>query len=127
MKVDKEGRKYLDENGYTNIYEKIQADRESADINNIIARVVRGDTSMMNFNDIYGDFVNTPTNLIEAQNITLRAERMWSSLPAEIRKEYDFDMNKYVADFGTEHFLKMHGIEPQKAEIPTEPIKEEER
>lgn len=124
MTVNKDGEKILKENGYTNIYEKIQADRDSADINNIIARVIRGDTSMLNFNDTYGDFINTPTNLIDAMNIQLRANAMWNSLPAEIRKEYDNDVNKYMADFGTEHFMKVHGVETEK---PVEPIKEENK
>lgn len=122
MKIDKDGRKYLEENGKTDIYRKIQADAESADINNIVARVIRGDTSMLNFNDVYGDFVNTPTNLIEAQNLILRAKAMWASLPNDIKKEYNFDVEKYVSDFGTEHFMNIHGVPTEKQ---AEAIKEE--
>ena len=122
MSVNKDGHKILKEAGITNIYEKIQADKESADINNIIRRVTRGDTSVINAAGIYGDFTGRSTSLIDAMNIQLRAEKAWASLPAEIRKEYDNDVQKYLADFGTEHFWKLHGIEPNKE---VEPIKEE--
>lgn len=115
--------KVLKPAGVTNIWEMIQAEKEQADINNIIAKASRGDFSGLKdkAEAIYGDF-SKPRDLAQFMNIKLRAEKMWEQLPLEVRKAYDHDPEKYLMDYGSEKWLNLHGIELKKEETE---VKEE--
>lgn len=111
MQIDKNGHKYLVENGYTNTYDKIQAEAEGRDINSMIAKALRGDQSVLDYNKIYGDRTQIPTDMLSFMNLKLKAEDTWNKLPLEIRKEYNNSIEEYLRDYGSEKWLKLHGIE----------------
>lgn len=125
MKVDKTGHKYLVEAGTTNIYEKIQAHKDECNINNIMAKALRGDYSGLNFNVIAADLTNMPETVHEYQNISLAVDQLWNKLDIEIRRAYNFDKDQLLADWGTDNFNKIMGIsktiEPiEKKEVTAE-------
>ena len=62
-------------------------------------------------------------NLMELQNIMLRAEQIWDEIPKEIKFKFDNDVDKFVASFGTVDWAKNLGIYQEKE--PEEPKKEE--
>lgn len=124
MQIDKTGHKYLVENGRTNTYEKIQAEAEGRDINSMIEKATRGDTSVIDFNKVYGDATEIPKDMLQFQNLRLRVEDTWNKLPLEIRKAYDNDIDIYMADFGSEKWLKLHGYETEKEAAPIAAEKE---
>lgn len=69
------------------------------------------------------DASEMPTNLMELQNIMLRAEQIWDEIPKEIKLKFDNDVDKFVASFGTIDWAKNLGIYQEKE--PEEPKKEE--
>ena len=69
------------------------------------------------------DATEMPENLMELQNIMLRAEQIWDEIPKEIKLKFDNDVDKFVASFGTVDWAKNLGI--YQEEKPEEPKKEE--
>lgn len=69
------------------------------------------------------DATQMPENLMELQNIMLRAEQIWDEIPKETKLKFDNDVDKFVASFGTVDWAKNLGIYQEKA--PEEPKKEE--
>lgn len=69
------------------------------------------------------DATEMPENLMELQNIMLRAEQVWDEIPKEIKLKFDNDVDKFVASFGTVDWAKNLGIYQEKE--PEEPKKEE--
>lgn len=69
------------------------------------------------------DATEMPENLMELQNIMLRAEQIWDEIPKEIKLKFDNDVDKFVASFGTIDWAKNLGI--YQEELPKEPKKEE--
>lgn len=69
------------------------------------------------------DATEMPENLMELQNIMLRAEQIWDEIPKEIKLKFDNDVDKFVASFGTIDWAKNLGI--YQEELPEEPKKEE--
>ena len=69
------------------------------------------------------DATEMPENLMELQNIMLRAEQIWDEIPKEIKLKFDNDVDKFVASFGTVDWAKNLGIYQEKQ--PEEPKKEE--
>lgn len=68
------------------------------------------------------DATEMPKNLMELQNIMLRAEQIWDEIPKEIKLKFDNDVDKFVASFGTIDWAKNLGI--YQEEQPEEPKKE---
>lgn len=69
------------------------------------------------------DATEMPENLMELQNIMLRAEQIWDEIPKEIKLKFDNDVDKFVASFGTVDWAKNLGIYQEKQS--EEPKKEE--
>lgn len=122
IEIDKEtGHKEIVFNGMTDTYEKIQAGRDAADINNIIARAQRGDMSGIKdmTKAIYGD-MQIPDNMIDIANLKLKIDQTWERLPLEIRKEYNHDPDLYFADYGSDHWKEIHGFTKKIEDIVIE-------
>lgn len=60
------------------------------------------------------DTTEMPENLMELQNIMLRAEQVWDEIPKEIKLKFDNDVDKFVASFGTVDWAKNLGIYQEK-------------
>lgn len=69
------------------------------------------------------DATEMPENLMELQNIMLKAEQIWDEIPKEIKLKFDNDVDKFVASFGTVDWAKNLGI--YQEEEPEKPKKEE--
>lgn len=129
IKIDKEtGHKKIEPNGSTNTWLMTQRSKDRADINSIIERYTRGDLTGWKDpqNGLFADFTGIPDNMIDIANMRLKAQKQWNSLPLDIRREYNHDVDAYFADIGSEKWLKLHGlykepeIKPEKPVIPVE-------
>lgn len=69
------------------------------------------------------DATEMPENLMELQNIMIRAEQIWDEVPKEIKLKFDNDVDKFIASFGTIDWAKNLGI--YQEELPEEPEKGE--
>ena len=100
---------------------------EETKLENIIRRAsIDPDLAARLVPDIGGglqDATEMPENLMELQNIMLRAEQIWDEIPKEIKLKFDNDVDKFVASFGTISWAKNLGI--YQEERPKEPEKEE--
>lgn len=124
--VDKFGRKILVKTGETNLYAKIQESLEETKIENIIARVTTGDTSMLRPDGIYADLSEVPNNLIEARQQMQKLENVWGSLPRDIKEKYNFNVEEFIGAAGSDGWLRDMGLLETKEEPkPTPVIKEE--
>lgn len=112
MKLDEKGNEVFYIEGKTNVYEKIQAYLEETKIENILQRCIdTNDISILNkVKGQYMDITNMPTNIMEAHSKIKEAEDTFNNLPIEIRKKYEYNFNKYLADFGTEEWQKNMGL-----------------
>ena len=68
------------------------------------------------------DITEMPTNMLEAHNKIKEAENTFNKLPLEIRAKYDHNFNKYLADMGSEEWMKTMGFVKEET---TEEVKEE--
>lgn len=98
LKINKDGKQELVRNGQTNIYEKIQASREASLIYNVIERYNNGDVEALNqIQGQFGDFTEMPENLAEAQQMIINAEEAFNKMPAEFRKEFNYNPTEFMA------------------------------
>lgn len=75
-----------------------QSAKDECDINVIIDRIKRG-ADLPNTNPIpprYGDFTSIPTDLRECLNVVRRADELFMSLDAKVRRRFDNDPAKML-------------------------------
>lgn len=123
--INNYGQKILVCTGQYSLYEKIQESLEETKIENILRRVAAGDNTMMRPDGIYGDITNMPNNLIEARQSMQKLENLWNGLDNEIKKKYDYDVDKFIGASGSETWLLDMGLIEKKTEKVAETIKEE--
>jgi len=74
-----------------------QADKESADINNIVAKAYKtGMLPVTQAQALYAD-VSGVLDYQQAMEIQLRAQEQFDALPAETRNKFDHDPSKFLA------------------------------
>ena len=110
--INKYGQKVLVKTGEYSLYNQIQESLEETKIENILKRVAAGDDSVMRPDGIYGDITEAPKNLIEARQQMQKLENLWNGLDNEIKKKYDFDVEKFIGSSGSESWLKDMGLLP---------------
>ena len=126
--IDNKGRKKLVKTGEKNIYEEIQASLESTKIENVLARVAVGDYTDFRPDGIYADISEIPNNLIQARQEMQKVENLWNHLEPEVRAKYNFDVNQFMAEAGTEAWLIDAGllnINVSEATVTSEDMKVE--
>lgn len=123
MRIDDKGNETFYVKGKTNVYEKIQAFAEECKIENILARCQDlGDLTALNQIQVeYGDMTEFPSTFIEAHQKIQELEDNFNNLPLDIREKFENNFNKYLAEAGTEKWLKNLGIvEEKSAEVAEE-------
>lgn len=108
--IDKYGQKVFTQTGETNLYEKIQESLEETKIENILKRVAIGDTSVMRPDGIYADLTDAPKNLIEARQQMQKLEDVWNSLDNDLKRKYDFSVEKFIGQSGSDEWLRDMGL-----------------
>lgn len=108
--IDKYGQKVLVQTGETNMYEKIQESLEETKIENILKRVAMGDNSIMRPDGIYADLTESPKNLIQARQQMQQLENLWNGLDNEIKRKYDFSVEKFIGQSGKDEWLMDMGL-----------------
>lgn len=123
--IDKFGQKVLVCVGQTNLYEKIQESLEETKIENILNRVAMGDQTVMRPDGIYSDLTEAPKSLIEAMQQMQKLENLWNNLPIDTKRYYGMSLESFIAQSGSEKWLKDMGLlETKEIEVSTQPINE---
>lgn len=95
-----------------NIYDKIQAAAPECDVTTIIARTLAaGDEDKLAVaREHCIDLTSMPKTIHEAYHLTNAATAQFNSLPNDVRKEYGYDIDKWLADYGTDHWAGLMGF-----------------
>lgn len=111
------GSKYFEEEGWTyrdakltwekkgktNVYEQIQAERESCDIKMILDRLQPIDDTVLNkVEAMYLDTVDMPTSYRDMFDKASKLVEIYEALPVELREHYNHDPGQFVANYGTQ-------------------------
>lgn len=125
--INKQGEKVLTLDQVIDQQAEIDSYLEETKLENIIRRAsIDPNLAARLMPDMGGglqDATEMPENLMELQNIMLRAEQIWDEIPKEIKLKFDNDVDKFVASFGTVDWAKNLGIYQEKE--PEDPKKEE--
>lgn len=99
----------------------IEASKEETLISNIMKRFEMGDVNALSrVQGFYGDITGMPDNLAEAQNMLIKMENDFNSLPVDIKKKFDNSFDKYVKDVSSatvEQFKDMFNLNPIKETV----------
>lgn len=102
----KSGKKVLVKVGETCVYDTIQADFESTKIENILHKLALGDFSVLKQAELtYVDESDFPKDLMEAQNIVVKAKTEFDKFPAEVKELFHNSPEEYVSEIGTQEFI----------------------
>lgn len=104
----------LIESGEIDIQEQINSYAPECDMSFILSRLQHGDFSVLNGkNTMYADFHNLPTNFREVLDVALSAERVFNSLPIDVRRDFDNDYRKFVSTAGSAEWMShVYGHDP---------------
>lgn len=112
ISYDDDGARILVKSGEINVYNQIQACRDSVDINMILERYINvGDPSILNVKPtFYGDVSEIPTNFADILKLGAEAENTFNSLTPEQKAIFDNNKDVFFASIGTEKFKKAFEI-----------------
>lgn len=103
----------LKETGTENLYDYIQSHRDSVDIHKILQRFEEGDTSALSkVQGQFGDFSDYPRSYAELLNKVLEGEQTFNQLPLDIREQFGFSYERWLADAGSDSWLSAMGMSP---------------
>lgn len=129
MRLTETGEQEFYVKGKTNIYEKIQMFKDDCDLEQIIQRVMQtGDASiMMQRQPLYADFSDMPDNIFEAHQKIEEAKEVFNNLPTEVKEKYGMSFDRYLADFGSEEWMKNMGFFKEETKEEEKEMKGEEK
>lgn len=118
--IDEDGHKSVKKTGETDLYAKIQESLSSVLIENIIKRAELGDPGALDkYKTQFVDTIGLPDTLAQAQQSIINITKIFEKLPIEIKKEYNFAPEQFVADFGSNKFNSIFFPENTPENIPT--------
>lgn len=113
--IGKDGIKKIVKIGVKNVYDIIQQDLESTKIENILHQVAMGDLRALNQRDItYFDATTMPKNLMDMQNLGLKARSEFEAFPAEVKEMFNNSVDQYMAEMGSKEFFEKMGKYSEK-------------
>ena len=123
------GEKELVEDEIINIHDEIESYHEETKIENIIRRAtfdVDAANRLIEDNGNDGvDMTKLPENLMEAQNIMVKAKTAYAALTPKQKAEFN-GIADYMATAGTEEWAKKLGYITEKKEVKEEKQNESE-
>lgn len=122
-KVKPNGEIELVESGRENTNDYIQSFAEQCDIHMIAQRVANGEVDLLTRRTgSYGDFTQMPKTFAEALQLQIDSNRLFESLPLEVRKDFNNDPNQFFAQSGTnEWFDKISPVLPEEVKSMIKP------
>lgn len=122
LKTDDKGNQNLVKTGETNIREKMQQYKDECDVKQILARAVVDPNALNQRQGFYADVTEMPKSLGEAQQMINDIKTEFNKLPPEERAKFNFSAEEYVAQYGTEEWLKK--VTKLKEPVNEQPVNE---
>lgn len=111
--IDANGIMHLKETGTENLYDYIQSHRDSVDIHKILQRFEEGDVSALSkIQGQFGDFSDYPRSYAELLNKVLEGEQSFNQLPLDVREQFGFSYERWLASAGSDSWLSAMGLSP---------------
>lgn len=105
--VGVDGEIQLLEDGFIDMYEKVQSYAESCDINNIVRRFMAGDLSALpDRQGLFMDATVLPTTRQAMLQSVIDAEASFYQLPEDVRASFDNSFEKFYVTAGSDEWLK---------------------
>lgn len=97
-KYSDDGTVALTEKGKESLYDYIQSNRDSCDINLLVARFANGDVDALSkVQGAFGDFTQFPKTYAELLNRVNQGRLLFDELPLDIREKYNYDFGQFMA------------------------------
>lgn len=117
--IIEDGKRVVVPKGKVNLYEKVQADKASCNIYNILNRFARGDVDVIS--QRVGQFIDTvgmPSNIIDAHKKLETMRRGFESMPAEFKEKFGYSFDTFVEKGATLSPDDLSAlVNPKKAEV----------
>ncbi len=118
------GQVELKEDGTENIYDFIQSFAESTDIHAIMRRFENGEVDVLEkVQGFYGDVTEMPKTYAEALQRIADSEKVFMSLPVDVRAKFGHSFSEFLAASNDQDFLERLGVQVDSSETP-EPVSE---
>lgn len=121
---NEQGQVELKEDGSEDLYAYIQSFAESTDIHSILQRYENGEVDVLEkVQGFYGDITEMPKTYAEALQRISDSEKVFMSLPVEVRAKFGHSFSQFLAASQEADFLERLGVKPseQPADVPPVP------
>ncbi len=109
------GQVELKEDGTENLYEFIQSFAESTDIHAIMRRFENGEVNVLEkVQGFYGDVTEMPKTYAEALQRISDSEKVFMSLPVEVRAKFGHSFSEFLSASQDADFLDRLGVKPDE-------------
>lgn len=118
------GQVELKEDGTEDLYAFIQSFAESTDIHAILRRYQNGEVDVLEkVQGFYGDITEMPHTYAEALQRIADSEKVFMSLPVDVRAKFGHSFSEFLAASQEDDFLDRLGVKPveQPASEPVAP------
>ncbi len=113
------GQVELKEDGTENIYDFIQSFAESTDIHAILRRYENGEVDVLEkVQGFYGDITEMPKTYAEALQRIADSEKVFMSLPVDIRAKFGHSFSEFLAASNDADFLERLGVQVDNPVAP---------
>ncbi len=113
------GQVELKEDGTENIYDFIQSFAESTDIHAILRRFENGEVDVLEkVQGFYGDVTDMPKTYAEALQRIADSEKVFMSLPVDVRAKFGHSFSEFLAASNDADFLERLGVQVDKSVAP---------
>lgn len=103
--IYEDGELVYKDKGLTNVYEEIQASKDSVDIHAIMQRYENGDaTALDRVQGMYIDTIDLPKNYAQLYDAVSKADMVFDAMPAEIKQKYNNNAATFWKNYGAEEF-----------------------
>lgn len=108
--VDEKGNIDLVESGKENLWDIIQSAKDSCDITVILSQAQYDPSVLNKAVGVFGDFTKMPETYAEMLQLQIDAKRYFDKLPIELKKKFDNDSMKFMAQAGEKDWFEKLGV-----------------
>ena len=117
------GQVELVDDGTEDLYAFIQSFAESTDIHFILKRFQNGEVDVLEkVQGFYGDITEMPKTYAEALQRISDSEKVFMSLPVEVRAKFGHSFSQFLAASQEDDFLDRLGVKPTEAPADVPPV-----
>lgn len=121
-KIEDDGSISFEVIGQDDVYERIQSYAESCDINVILKRFQKGDTSVLSqVQGFYADVTGAPKTYAQMLQAVIDGQAMFDKLPSDLRSEFGNDFYKFFSTMDTPAWFDKVNAHLKPVSEPTVP------